>query len=86
MKIEKKVLPEYFQEIIDWNKKFELRLADWECKKWDILILKEWDSKNKIFTGRVIEKKVTYVKKTKDIDFWTKDDIEKYGYQVISFK
>jgi hypothetical protein len=50
------------------------------------LILKEWDSKNKIFTGRVIEKKVTYVKKTKDIDFWTKDDIEKYGYQVISFK
>ncbi|HLC55686.1 MAG TPA: DUF3850 domain-containing protein, partial [Candidatus Nanoarchaeia archaeon] len=43
MKIEKKVWPEFFQEILDGNKTFELRLNDFECNQGDILILKEWD-------------------------------------------
>lgn len=85
-KIEKKILSEYFQKILDNKKTFELRLADWECNQWDILILKEWDNKNKKYTGRVIEKKVTYIIKTKDLKFWSKEEIEKYGYQIISFK
>lgn len=86
MKIEKKVWPEYFQEILVGNKKFELRLNDFKCSKGDILILKEWDPKTKNYTGRVIEKEVKYVIKTKDSDkFWSKEDIEKYGFQVISF-
>ena len=86
MKIEKKVWPKYFQEIIEGNKNFELRLADWKCNKGDILILKEWNPETKEFTGRIIEKEVTYVGKTKDITFWSKEDIEKYGFQIISFK
>ncbi len=40
MKIEKKVWSKYFQKIIDGNKTFELRLADWECNPGDLLILK----------------------------------------------
>ncbi len=86
MNIEKKVWPKYFQKIIDGDKTFELRLADFECNSGDDLVLKEWDPKTKEYTGREIEKQVTYVLKTKDLKFWSKEDIEKYGYQIISFK
>ncbi len=86
MKHRKKVWPEYFQKILDGKKTFEIRLADWGCKEGDILILREWDPKTKKYTGRKIEKKVTYVLKTKDMNFWPKEDVEKYGYQVISFQ
>ncbi|OYT31343.1 RNA-binding protein [Candidatus Woesearchaeota archaeon ex4484_78] len=86
MRIEKKVWPKYFQKILDGNKTFELRLADWECKEGDTLILKEWNPETKEYTGREIEKKVTYVIKTKNINFWPKEEVEKYGYQIIAFK
>lgn len=86
MKIEKKVWPKYFQKILDGDKTFELRLADFKCKPGDILILREWDPKSENYTGRVIEKKVTYVVLTKNINFWPKKDVEKYGYQIIAFK
>lgn len=86
MKIEKKAWPEYFQKILDGTKTYDLRLDDFECKSGDILILKEWDPKIQKFTGRTIEKTVTFVGKTKKQNFWSKEDIEKYGFQIISFK
>jgi len=86
MKIEKKIWPEYFQRIIDRKKKYELRLADWKCSPGDILVLKEWDPKTNEYTGRVIEKKVSYVIKTKDIKFWPEEDVDKFGFQIISFE
>ncbi|PIZ58546.1 hypothetical protein COY23_00435 [bacterium (Candidatus Torokbacteria) CG_4_10_14_0_2_um_filter_35_8] len=86
MKIEKKIWPEYFQEVLNGNKNFELRLADFECNPGDVLVLREWDPKEKKYTGREIEKEITYVLKTKDLRFWPKKEIEKYGFQIISFK
>lgn len=86
MKIKKKTWPEYFQKILNGDKTFELRLADWKCKEGDVLVLEEWDPKTKEYTGGVLEKKVTYVLKTKDINFWPEEDVEKYGYQIISFR
>lgn len=86
MRIEKKVWSEYFQKIEDGVKTYELRLADFECNIGDILVLKEWNSKTKEYTGRVIEKTVTYVGKTKDQTFWPIEDVEKYGFQIIAFK
>ena len=85
-KIEKKTWPKFFQKILDGEKTSELRLADFECKPGDILVLREWDPDKKEYTGRVLEKEVTYVMKTKEFSPWPKEDIEKYGYQVISFK
>lgn len=85
MKIEKKVDKPYFDKILSGKKKFELRLADFECEPGDILVLKEWDSEEEEFTGREIEKEVNYVLKTKELDFWSQAEIDKYGYQVISF-
>ena len=86
MRIEKKIWPKFFEKILSGDKTFELRLADWECNPGDILVLKEWNPKIKEYTGREIEKEVTYVSKTKDIKFFNKEEIDKYGFQVIAFK
>ncbi|MDD5331959.1 MAG: DUF3850 domain-containing protein [Candidatus Nanoarchaeia archaeon] len=86
MIIEKKIIPKYFEKILSGKKTFELRLADFECKEGDTLLLREWNPDKKEYTGRKIEKKVTYVLKTKEINFFPKDEVEKFGYQIISFK
>ncbi len=85
MGIEKKVWPEYFQKIMDGVKPYELRLADFECNPGDVLVLREWDPETREYTGRVLEKEVTYVLKTKDLKFWPKEEVEKLGYQIISW-
>ena len=86
MKIEKKVWSEYFQKILDGDKQFELRLADFDCKPGDVLVLKEWDPKIKRLTGRTVEKKVTFVFRTKGQKFWPEEEVNKYGYQILSLK
>lgn len=87
MKIEKKVWPQYFEAILSGKKTYELRLADWECREGDILKLKEWDPRTKKYTGRQVEREVTYVGKFKiDELFWPEDAIKKHGVQIISLK
>jgi ASC-1-like (ASCH) protein len=82
----KKAWPEMFEAVLNGKKKFDLRLDDFECKEGDTLILEEWNPETKEYTGRKIEKKVSYVMKTKDLKFWKKEDIEKFGFHVISFE
>ncbi len=86
MKIEKKIWPQSFEEIQGGDKTFELRLGDFECKPGDTLVLKEWNPEAKAYTGREVEKEVTYVVRTTDAKFWSAEDVAKYGYQVIAFK
>jgi hypothetical protein len=86
MRIEKKTWPEYFEKILTGEKTFEVRLADFDCKTGDTLVLREWDPKTKAYTGRQVEKKVGYMLKTKDLKPLTKEDIEKYGLYVIKIE
>lgn len=87
MKIEKKILPEYFQAILDGKKNFELRMADWECNEGDIIVLKEWNSEIGEYTGRELEKEITYVLRFKvDELFWSKEEIEEHGLMILSLK
>lgn len=86
MRIEKKTWPEAFQKVLDGTKNVELRLADFECKLGDVLVLREWDPKTREYTGRVLEKEVKYVMRTKDQHYWSKEEVERYGFQIISFK
>jgi len=85
MKIEKKIWAEFFDDVLTGKKKFEVRLADFECRPGDVLVLMEWNQREKQYTGRVLEKKITFVLKTKDLKFWTEKEMEKHGLQVISF-
>lgn len=89
-KITKKVLPDYFQDIVDGKKKYELRLNDFEIEPGDTLILEEWtssDSATRQPTGRVLEKKVTYIRKFKLQDLWWSElELTDKGIQIISFE
>ncbi len=87
--IEKKTWSEYFDAVANGDKNFDLRLADWNIEVGDTLVLREWDHKEKKYTGREISKKVTYLIKTKDAEtwgMWSKEEIEEYGFQIIGFK
>ena len=85
--IKNKIWPEYFESVTSGKKKFELRLNDFEVNEGDTLILQEYDPISKEYTGRQVEKKVTYVGKFMiDKLFWPKEDIEEKGIQIISIE
>jgi ASC-1-like (ASCH) protein len=85
--IHKKIWPEYFEAVSSGKKKFEFRLNDFEIKEGDTLVLEEWDPKTKEYTGRKIEKKVTYVGKFRiDELFWPEEEIKEKDIQIISLE
>lgn len=81
--ITKKSYPELFEQILSGQKTFDMRVADFDCRPGDILEQIEVNHAGQP-TGRSIRRQVGTVLKTKDFDFWSAQDIEKYGYQVIS--
>ena len=83
--VQKKILSEYFKKVISGEKKTELRLADFEIKPGDTLDLVEIDDVTKQETGRKVNVNVSYVMKTKDCTYWSQEEIDKYGFQVIQF-
>jgi len=85
--IKKKIWPKYFDAVASGKKSWELRLDDFEVGEGDTLLLEEWDPRTKEYTGRKIEKKVTYVAKFKIGQLmWPKKDIEKKGIQILSLE
>lgn len=86
MVIRKKTWSDTFDKILSGEKTFDARLANFKCKPGDILVLEEYDPKLKKYTGRKIEKKITFVLNTKEQKYWSQTDIKKYGLQVIAFK
>lgn len=87
-RVVKKVLPEYFQDILEGKKKYELRLYDFEIAVGDTLVLEEWtsaDPANRRATGRVLEKTVSYLHRFKLQDLWFSEaDLQSKGLQIIS--
>ena len=61
--IKKKTWPEYFEAVLNGKKDFDMRVADFDMKEGDTLILEEWNPKTKKYTGRKIEKKAGFVGK-----------------------
>ncbi len=59
--IKKKIWPKYFELIKSGKKSFEIRLADFDVKEGDVLLLKEWHPTRKCFTGRELKLEVTYL-------------------------
>jgi len=86
--IRKKSWPEYFEAVLSGKKKFDLRLDDFDIKEGDTLVLEEWDPVAKTYTGRKIEKKVTYVGKFKMDNLFGQPEAEvkKKGIQIMSLE
>lgn len=87
-RIEKKAWPEQFQAVLDGRKTFDLRLQEFEAQEGDVLLLREWDPEKKEYTGRSIEKIIGFVLRFKpsDLPFWSAEDVEKHGLQVLSLR
>ena len=81
--IKKKIWPEYFELVSSGKKKFELRLADFDVREGDTLLLEEWDPKTNEYIGRKIEKKVSFVLKFNLNDFGQEEVIKEKGLVVI---
>jgi len=87
-RIEKKVWPEPFAAIERGTKRFELRLQDFTVNEGDTLVLREYDPETKSYTGRTIEKRVTYILpfKIDSLPYYTEEQIQEHGLQVISIE
>lgn len=85
--IKKKMWPEYFEVMASGKKNYDWRLNDFEINEGDTLVLEEWDPATKQYTGRNLEKKVTYVGKF-DLkkSFYPVEEILGKGIQIISLE
>ncbi|OHA26133.1 MAG: hypothetical protein A3C06_03910 [Candidatus Taylorbacteria bacterium RIFCSPHIGHO2_02_FULL_46_13] len=86
--IKKKIHPSYFDLVAKGRKKFEFRIADFDIKEGDMLVLEEWDPATKKHTGRSLIKKVGYIKKFTieelEKEFGQqKELLERYGFYII---
>lgn len=76
--IRKKILTEYFQDILKGNKKFELIRDEDNLEVGDTVILSEWNGIS--FTGQSIEVEISYIIRNKE-EYGLKP-----GYCVFSWK
>jgi len=86
MEIRKKTWPEFFQKVLEGKKTADLRLADFEIKKGDVLVLEEYNPETKSYTGRVLKKRIKNLNKVKLTDFHAPEDIFKHGHWIIEFE
>lgn len=82
----KKIWPEFFERILSGEKRFDLRLADFEVKEGDVLVLKEYNPKKKEFTGRELRKKIGKVIFVNPTKMHSLEEIKKYGFNIIELK
>lgn len=86
VEIKKKIWPKYFEEILEGKRKFEMRLADFDIKKGDILVLEEYNPETKEYTGRVVKKEVNFLSKFNPTEAHTIEEIKKFGFFEIGLK
>lgn len=83
-RIRKKCWPGPFEDIMAGRKKADVRLLDFECEPGDTLILQEWDPTIEKYSGRELSFTVTHVLKTNKMNYFSREEVEKFGYQVMS--
>ena len=81
--ITKKSCPDLFEKVLAGEKTFDMRVADFDVQPGDILEQIEVNYSGTP-TGRKVRHIVGEVLRTKEIDFWKQEDIDQYGYQVMS--
>ena len=86
MIIEKKCWPVFFEKILSGKKTFEIRLGNFQCKEGDILRLREFHPIQRKYTGRQLDREITFIMNTDEVDFWTYEEIQEYGLKILALK
>ena len=81
--ITKKSYPDLFEKVLAGEKTFDMRVADFDIQPGDVLEQSEVNYDGTP-TGRKVRHVVGEVLRTKEVDFWKQEDIDQYGYQVMS--
>lgn len=56
-----KIQPQYFEEVRNGNKSFEIRKNDRDFKVGDTLYLQEYNPLKQEYTGEVVKREITYI-------------------------
>lgn len=88
MEIKKKCWPEWFNKFLSGERTFELRLADFDLKTGDTIIMEEFDPKTNSYTGRTAKFKCKKVEHSAQnpLQFYKIDDVEKNGFWIIQLE
>lgn len=86
--IKKKCWPEWFKKFCSGERTFELRLADFDLKTGDTLILEEYNPEIKQYTGRKAEFKCKKVEHSAQnpLQFYKVEDVKKNGFWIIELE
>jgi len=83
--VKKKSWPEYFR-LIQGGKKIEIRLADFDLKEGDTLVLEEYDPDTNTYTGKKLKKKAKTVIKFNPTKMHRPEEIKKFGFYIIEME
>lgn len=86
--IKKKCWPEWFEKFISGERTLELRLADFDLKEGDKIIMEEYNPETKQYTNRQAEflcKKVEHSAQD-PLQFYNIDDVRKHGFWIIELE
>ena len=56
-----KCWPDFFQPLFDGRKPFEVRKNDRSYLVGDVMLIREWDDRKGVYTGRQVRKRITWV-------------------------
>lgn len=84
--IRKKSYPPYFEQVSNGEKKFDLRLADFDARPGDTIIFEEYDPDTRRPTGRTSTHRIGYVLNTRDLGYWSAEDIARHGFMVMQLE
>ena len=57
--VKKKILPKYFEAVINDKKKFEIRKDEDNLQIGDVVVLAEWNGNE--FTGQTVKREIKYI-------------------------
>lgn len=84
--IEKKIRPEFFEMVLAGSNHFEVRVANFKVSSGDTILLREWDPMTKDYTGRSIEKTVSFVNRVELEKIGDVDEIVEKGLYIMEIE
>lgn len=84
--IEKKIRPEFFEMVLAGSNHFEVRVANFKVGTGDTILLREWDPATKSYTGRSVEKTVSFVNKVELDKIGDVDEIVEKGLYIMEIE